>query len=40
MRYYFNDHLRLSWSSELDWEDARMEYQGVQTPYQTKSGAT
>ncbi|WP_323875218.1 DUF481 domain-containing protein [Aeromonas veronii] len=22
LRYYFNDHLRLSWSSELDWEDA------------------
>ncbi len=24
LRYYFNDHLRLSWSSELDWEDARL----------------
>ncbi|MCS3454551.1 hypothetical protein M2366_000590 [Aeromonas sp. BIGb0405] len=22
MRYYFNDNVRLSWSSELDWDDA------------------
>ncbi|MFM5364757.1 DUF481 domain-containing protein [Aeromonas veronii] len=22
LRYYFNDHLRLSWSSEMEWEDA------------------
>ncbi|MGY4040878.1 hypothetical protein ACW5WJ_03270, partial [Aeromonas hydrophila] len=36
MRYYFNDHLRLSWSSELDWEDSRLDYQGVQTPLSGK----
>jgi hypothetical protein len=29
LRYYFNDHLRLSWSSELDWEDTRSDYQDI-----------
>ncbi|MBR7631452.1 MULTISPECIES: DUF481 domain-containing protein [Aeromonas] len=29
LRYYFNDHLRLSWSSELDWEDARLDDQDI-----------
>jgi hypothetical protein len=28
LRYYFNDHLRLSWSSELDWDDTWLDYQG------------
>lgn len=26
LRYYFNDHLRLSWSSELSWDDAWLDY--------------
>lgn len=26
LRYYFNDHIRLSWSSELSWEDVRLEH--------------
>ena len=30
MRYYFNDHLRLSWSSELDWEDNRINIPGLE----------
>lgn len=30
LRYYFNDHLRLSWSSELTWEDvSRLYYDGA-----------
>ncbi|MFM1641737.1 DUF481 domain-containing protein [Aeromonas salmonicida] len=29
LRYYFNDHLRLSWSSELDWDDAWLDYLGT-----------
>lgn len=30
LRYYFNDHLRLSWSSELSWDDNWLEYGGDQ----------
>lgn len=29
LRYYFNDHLRLSWSSELDWDDVWLDYLGT-----------
>lgn len=29
LRYYFNDHLRLSWSSELDWDDAWINVDGL-----------
>ncbi|MBV7469059.1 DUF481 domain-containing protein [Aeromonas sp. sif0611] len=29
LRYYFNDHLRLSWSSELDWDDVWFDYHGL-----------
>lgn len=29
IRYYFNEHLRLSWSSELDWNDTWLDYQGT-----------
>lgn len=29
IRYYFNDHLRLSWSSELDWDDVWLDYPGL-----------
>lgn len=36
VRYYFNDHLRLSWSSELDWEDAWLDYQGFHQPLADK----
>ena len=28
LRYYFNDHLRLSWSSELSWDDSWLDYGG------------
>lgn len=28
LRYYFNDHLRLSWSSELSWDDSWLDYDG------------
>ncbi|WP_368161426.1 DUF481 domain-containing protein [Aeromonas sp. R5-3] len=30
VRYYFNDHLRLSWSSELDWQDYRIHLPGFE----------
>ncbi|MCF7718329.1 DUF481 domain-containing protein [Aeromonas jandaei] len=29
LRYYFNDHLRLSWSSELEWQDGTFHYPGM-----------
>ena len=36
LRYYFNDHLRLSWSSELDWDDAWLDYQDARTSLSEK----
>jgi hypothetical protein len=30
LRYYFNDHLRLSWSSEIDLQDGELHYDGVE----------
>lgn len=29
LRYYFNDHLRLSWSSEMEWADGEMHFFGL-----------
>ncbi|WED75277.1 DUF481 domain-containing protein [Aeromonas allosaccharophila] len=29
LRYYFNDHLRLSWSSEMEWQNGALHYPGV-----------
>lgn len=29
LRYYFNDHLRISWSSELSWDDTWLDYGGA-----------
>ena len=31
LRYYFNDHLRLSWSSEMEWQNGALHYPGVDT---------
>lgn len=36
LRYYFNDHLRLSWSSELSWDDAWLDYDGDHHPLDEK----
>ena len=29
LRYYFNDNVRLSWSSELDWQDGEFHVEGA-----------
>lgn len=31
MRYYLNDNLRLSWSSELTWDDGYLEFEGIRS---------
>ncbi|PJG60641.1 DUF481 domain-containing protein [Aeromonas cavernicola] len=36
IRYYFNDHLRLSWSSELEWEDIWLDIAGTHIPLADK----
>ncbi|MBF3237164.1 DUF481 domain-containing protein [Aeromonas veronii] len=33
LRYYFNDHLRLSWSSEMEWEDGEVHFVGLEQKY-------
>lgn len=33
LRYYFNEHLRLSWSSELEWEDGEVHIFGFEQTY-------
>ena len=30
LRYYFNDNVRLSWSSELDWQDGEFHFEGAE----------
>ena len=30
LRYYFNDNVRLSWSSELDWQDGEFHVEGAE----------
>lgn len=36
LRYYLSDHLRLSWSSQLEWDDAYLMWQGQKYPIDSK----